>query len=254
MKLKLSIINVAFVLFLFTFLVSCSIQKRVYKSGFYFETTGKTSGIKSNANSHILNNDKKPVYIDILRANEQENLFPNASQINTTQSKLNYTFINPSSTPFPSNSKSKSVKSEFGKENSISENFKKLDDRQNIEEDKDSDSGLILRVFGWIIWSIGILAMLFSSTLIGTLIACIGLIFIFWGGKSKKKNNSGQKNEKTNVQTESIDVVYLKNGSVIKGTIIEQIPNVSIKIKTKDGNVFVYKMEEIEKTTREELK
>ena len=47
------------------------------------------------------------------------------------------------------------------------------------------------------------------------------------------------------------DVVYLKNGSVIHGTIIEQVPNVSVKIKTKDGNVFVYKIEEIEKMTRE---
>jgi hypothetical protein len=47
------------------------------------------------------------------------------------------------------------------------------------------------------------------------------------------------------------DVVYLKNGSVIKGTIVEQILNVSIKIETRDGNLFVYKMDEIEKLTKE---
>ena len=47
------------------------------------------------------------------------------------------------------------------------------------------------------------------------------------------------------------EVVYLKNGSIIRGTIIEQIPNESLKIQTKDGNVFVYKMSEIEKTTKE---
>ena len=35
------------------------------------------------------------------------------------------------------------------------------------------------------------------------------------------------------------DVVYLKNGSIIHGTIIEQVLNQSIKIKTKDGNIFV---------------
>lgn len=28
------------------------------------------------------------------------------------------------------------------------------------------------------------------------------------------------------------EVVYLKNGSIIKGVIIEQVPNVSLKIKT----------------------
>ncbi len=48
------------------------------------------------------------------------------------------------------------------------------------------------------------------------------------------------------------DVVYLKNGSVIHGIIIEQIPNVSIKIKTHDGNVMAYKYEDIEKFTKEE--
>jgi hypothetical protein len=49
------------------------------------------------------------------------------------------------------------------------------------------------------------------------------------------------------------DVVYLKNGGEIHGTIIEQVPNVSIKIKTNEGNIFVYKMEEIEKITKQEI-
>ena len=45
------------------------------------------------------------------------------------------------------------------------------------------------------------------------------------------------------------DVVYLKNGSIIRGVIIEQVPNKSIKIETADRNVFVYLMDEIEKIT-----
>jgi hypothetical protein len=49
------------------------------------------------------------------------------------------------------------------------------------------------------------------------------------------------------------DVVYLKNGSIIHGMIIEQVPNESIKIKTADRNIFVFKMEEIEKITKEEV-
>jgi hypothetical protein len=48
------------------------------------------------------------------------------------------------------------------------------------------------------------------------------------------------------------DVVYLKNGSIIRGTIIEQVPGKSIKIETADKSVFVYKMDEIEKLTKEE--
>ncbi len=47
------------------------------------------------------------------------------------------------------------------------------------------------------------------------------------------------------------DVVYLKNGSIIHGLIIEQIPNQSIKIQTKDNSIFFFKMEEIEKITKE---
>jgi len=47
------------------------------------------------------------------------------------------------------------------------------------------------------------------------------------------------------------DVVYLKNGSIIHGMIIEQVPNVSIKIQTNDRNVFFYKIEEVEKITKE---
>lgn len=49
------------------------------------------------------------------------------------------------------------------------------------------------------------------------------------------------------------DVVYLKNGSIIRGIIIEQVPNQSIKIQTKDRNVFVFKFDEIEKMTKENL-
>lgn len=47
------------------------------------------------------------------------------------------------------------------------------------------------------------------------------------------------------------EVVYLKNGSVIKGTIIEQVPNESLKIQTSDGSVFAYSMSEVQKITKE---
>jgi hypothetical protein len=50
---------------------------------------------------------------------------------------------------------------------------------------------------------------------------------------------------------ETRDVVYLKNGSVIKGEITEMIPNEHIKIKTADGSLFVYSFNEIEKTEKE---
>lgn len=48
------------------------------------------------------------------------------------------------------------------------------------------------------------------------------------------------------------DVVYLKNGSIIRGVIIEQIPSKSLKIETADKSIFVCQMDEIEKITKEE--
>lgn len=48
------------------------------------------------------------------------------------------------------------------------------------------------------------------------------------------------------------EVVYLKNGSIIKGVIIEQVPNVSLKIKTSDGSLIICQMSDVEKITKEE--
>ncbi|HYV92671.1 MAG TPA: hypothetical protein VE978_12825 [Chitinophagales bacterium] len=50
------------------------------------------------------------------------------------------------------------------------------------------------------------------------------------------------------------DVVWLKNGSIIKGIIIEQTPPVQLKIQTADGSVYVIKFDEIDKITKEEVK
>ncbi len=50
----------------------------------------------------------------------------------------------------------------------------------------------------------------------------------------------------------AVNVVYLKNGSVLKGTIVEQIPNESLKLRLFDGSIFVFKADEIEKITLEE--
>ena len=47
------------------------------------------------------------------------------------------------------------------------------------------------------------------------------------------------------------DVVYLKNGGVVRGTIIEQIPGESLKIQTRDESVFVFTMDEIDKLAKE---
>ena len=49
----------------------------------------------------------------------------------------------------------------------------------------------------------------------------------------------------------TVEAVHLKNGSVIYGTIIEQIPGQRIKIQARDGSIFIYTADEISRITRE---
>ena len=52
---------------------------------------------------------------------------------------------------------------------------------------------------------------------------------------------------------EVVDVIHLRNGSVLKGTIIERVKNVSVTIKTLGGNTYLVKKIAIKKITRETL-
>lgn len=49
------------------------------------------------------------------------------------------------------------------------------------------------------------------------------------------------------------DIVYLKNGTVYFGIIIEEVPGEYIKLKIKDGNVHEFKIADIEKRKKEEI-
>ena len=55
-------------------------------------------------------------------------------------------------------------------------------------------------------------------------------------------------------QSTDQDVVYLKNGGIIRGSIIEMIPDKYVKIETFGQNVFVYPVNEIEKCVKEPRK
>lgn len=47
------------------------------------------------------------------------------------------------------------------------------------------------------------------------------------------------------------ETVHLKNGSIIRGIIMEQIPSQSIKLEMSDGSIFVFDYDDIEKITKE---
>jgi len=47
-----------------------------------------------------------------------------------------------------------------------------------------------------------------------------------------------------------VNIIYLKNGSKVRGEIIEQIPDKSVTIETENGNIFVFEVNDIEKITK----
>lgn len=53
--------------------------------------------------------------------------------------------------------------------------------------------------------------------------------------------------------TKTVDVVYLNDGSIIKGRIIEIIPNETIKIESSGGNVFAFKMSNVDSIKNETI-
>lgn len=50
------------------------------------------------------------------------------------------------------------------------------------------------------------------------------------------------------------DFVYAKDGTIITGVIIEQTPNVQLKIQSKDKSITTLRFDEIQKITREQVK
>jgi len=65
------------------------------------------------------------------------------------------------------------------------------------------------------------------------------------------KNQSDQTESQSKVYSQPIgkgnDFIYLNNGDIIQGNIIEQTPDQSVTIKTADGNVATYSTDDINK-------
>lgn len=59
----------------------------------------------------------------------------------------------------------------------------------------------------------------------------------------------------TIVYSQSIqDVIYLNDGSILRGLIIEEVPGDSYKIESRDGNVYAVQAGEVEKLTKERMR
>lgn len=115
------------------------------------------------------------------------------------------------------------------------------------------NSGTGTRVFGTLLIIMGVIFIIFVSILLGFILMALGLLLRAVAGP-KQKPTPAVETPTQEKKVEYVDVVYLKNGSIIRGLIMEQIPNESLKIQTSDGSLFVYKMEEVVKITKEEKK
>lgn len=139
--------------------------------------------------------------------------------------------------------------------------------RTKINQNKKSWASMPLMIISFVFFAASVGLFLFAPlsitfvALLGVTVLCF-LVFLIvslainsWGQerKAKKAITSEKINAPINKEEEvtSIDIVYLKNGSVIKCTILEQIVGETIKIETSDGSIFVYKMEEVLKITKE---
>lgn len=252
---KLSLIGLVITLVL----TSCSIEKRAYMSGYHIEwnRTKHNYGKQELANKDNVK-QKQQIQIVTNGPTEQEsntiNYTPLVSDNNFTAS-LDHSVVIPSSNTV---SLEKNVHSATPKINATSEKKTVVANKKALKSTlkelnaksysgDDGGSGA-LRSIGWVVLILGILILLFASILAGALLMLLGLVFI----KAGKKSEGYAPQTTTNSNnSQYVDVVYLKNGGVIRGMIIEQTPNESLKIQTKDGSIFVYKMDEVDRMTKE---
>lgn len=224
---------------------SCAMQKRHYRKGYYLDFKDSKSTVSINApKNHKTAVEVKSEPVEAVKQIEMPK--QDIAVVNQPEEKPLVASIKPV----------KEIKEH--KKLTISSEQKSLLKMPVIKPERGKDnSGLytlraLLITFGIILTFAGA-ALAWSVSVFFILVALLGLAMWITGGviNSKLKKARKQNNPNNNSYSEYQDVVYLKNGSIIRGMIIEQIPGVSLKLETRDGNVFVYKMEEIEKMTKE---
>jgi hypothetical protein len=229
---------------------SCSLEKRHYTKGYSVDWNSNTPKATEQANKAtkaIIETSKSVVTVKGMESNAKIESAPSpeltvsTSTTAATTKKVSKPALAKATTnanPTKANSNKVQIKQSTVMAAKIA--------RKIVGEAKGMRLGLVIA--GASSLFLGLIAILFISILFGTIIALAGLVMLIIGLTSK---GTGASTNKNNDNGEYTEVVYLKNGSIIRGIIIEQIPNVSLKIKTKDGNVFFYKMEDVEKITKE---
>jgi flagellar hook protein FlgE len=242
-----SVFGKLFILFNLLILASCSITDRHYNSGYNIEWNG-------NKNARNSNNSNRQNTCSMPKKNFNSELINSDYNLkDSTISPINQ-ILNSEKQTVESKKEHKESKNYFdkkGKRSLVNKHSFKID--SSIQKKisfpkKTNEPDSALKIAGWILLSLGFIIFWFLSILLGSMFLILGLLFVLVGSNKSKmpriRNESNKKNE-------FVEVVYLKNGGIVRGVIIEQIPNVQLKIQTMDQNVFVFKMDEIEKITKE---
>ena len=252
-------------------LTSCTMQKRYHNSGFNLGLNGhftrsNKSGSLPNKSAHkaIQNPNAQSSKVESNKSTVAEENIPfQAIDVRDIQESDVIPFVNISTetpiwiNPLNSVSQFKLIKTGVHQVGVKSVKANGVVNGAALKPLKKSASseggGSGSRGFGIFLIVVGIIVFLFVSLIVGLLLALLGLVLMA-SGKSKlspEPVNTAENVVKEEKKVEYIEVLYLKNGSIIRGMIIEQIPNVQVKIQTSDGSVFVYTMDQVLKITKE---
>jgi len=250
-------------------LTSCTMQKRYHNSGFnlglngHFTRSNKTSGLP-NKSTHkaIQNPNAESSKVESNKSTVTEANIPfNTSDVRDVQESdvlpfgVVYTQTQICVNPNNSVSQFKLAKARANQVRAKGIIAKSVINSPSLKSLKKSAAseggGSGLRGVGVFLLIIGIIVLLLVSIIAGIFLSVLGLLLMSSGKSSPEPVNTAENVVKEEKKVEYIEVLYLKNGSIIRGMIIEQIPNVQVKIQTSDGSVFVYTMDQVLKITKE---
>ena len=237
---------------------SCSIEKRIYQSGYntaWFKTkTDKSKRV--DAAQDARNKEVKSTF-NKTPINSAPEIAPQHEKPNsafTTASLDKCIFSNPHRIEKSfaiDRAEYNDVLTNLSKKTSIQDSRFQLKDPQKPktaynQHKKDQE---VLRKVGWFLLPIGNDPCMGGCDLLGTVGWLIGDALVSAARKAEKSSKA--ESSPSDHQAQYIDVVYLKDGSIIQGIIMRQVPNVLVKIRARSGIISVYKMEEVSKITKE---
>ncbi|GEM_PF-664726 len=241
------------VLFVVVLISSCSIEKRVHLPGYHVQWKNLKSKSVGNINSHRGNQISKDlIALTSIAYKDFKSPSSKVDKDSNTPLLLNtplLAFLNDIAPSYKLKG-NKSV-SDITSIKALKSSYPQLDIKDDIEDLEEEIQRKKTNSWIWIAMELlGLILFWFVSILLGLLLVLGSIIAIII--LSIKVSKLKDKLDKLRYETSSKaslgnDVVYLKNGSVINGTIIEQVIGKSIKIKTADGNVFFYNLDEVKK-------